>query len=246
MKSGVNKYLIEKYTFDELKEKLKNVKGIYEIKDIEKYREEKKDYKIPKIIKEYYYSRGYDVRKLLKTKYVNYDVFKRYIKMYFPCVNSVSTFSKNHHKMNKRIPFYIKSVYKNDYDNFLFMMNNGEFIYKNKKFYSFEMWKKKIIEYEINNKKDYLEKRKKDKFMPKEPERVYKEWTSSYDIFKNDKSIRYNLKIDTFRRYMNVYHKDIKSSSQYKKMFSTKKISKKIPKRPDIYFGTKWKNLAIW
>ena len=42
---------------------------------------------------------------------------------------------------------------------------------------------------------------------------------------------------------MKIYHKDIQNSKQYKQMFVNQNISKNLPKRPDIKYKMKWKDL---
>lgn len=239
-KNVVNTYKIKKYSFGEIKQ-LCRKHNFSSISSIIQYRNETNDYRIPKDVLRYYERKGFDVNTILVDKFVPYEIFKRYIKLYFKNIYGIGQFRKEHHKMNKRIPYCIEKIYKNEYDNFEFMLDNGKFIYTTKKFYSFEEWKKKVKEYDFLNSKDYKERYKIDEFLPKSPETTYcDKWVSWSNYINHNVNRRYTITFNVFKRYMSIYHRDIKKSTQYKKMMKNCNISKKIPVRPDSYFGVRW------
>lgn len=169
------------------------------------------------------------------------EVLKRYIKIFFPHVNTFYMFEENHPKMNYKIPYDLRKFYNiinfSDvfgYDKFL-SYNDAILFLKDKNFKSLKEYKLYI------NKNNIF-------FLPKSPKNYYgKEFKSLSIYFSNRLSDIKNVSIETFVRYMKMFHKIVTNSSDYKNIFIKYKISTRIPKRPDAKYNVQWKELVkLW
>lgn len=236
------------FSVKDLKKIIKREK-IYTFKDFSKYFS---NYQIPK--ETTFQKQGFDIKSFFKeTWFVDYSVFKRYILIFFPNVISLNTFKKEHKNMSKRIPFYLEKYYGDDFDNFNFLNfkkcgNDTYHTFRN--FYSYEKSKKIVSKMGFKNSIDFKKRintfTELDPQIPHSPDDVYlnkgwKGWEDFLNYESNKRRKKCNLKL--FVRYMKIYHKDIQNSKQYKQMFINQNISKNLPKRPDIKYKMKWKDL---
>lgn len=241
--------LFDCFTINDLKQIIRN-KKLYTFSDFSNFF--KKDYKIPK--KSVFLENGFDIIKYLKeTWFVDYSVFKQYIKIFFPNIISINDFKKEHKKMSKRIPFYLKKYYGNDFDNFEFLnfkRRGNETYHVFRDFYSYEECKKIVLKMGFKNSVDFRMKviniKDLDPRIPHSPEIVYinKGWNGWEDFlgYKSNKR-RKKCDLNLFVRYMRIFHKNVKNSEDYRKMYISKNVSKNLPKRPDVKYKMKWKDL---
>ena len=197
---------------------------------------------------------GFDLKRFLDEMwYVDYDVLKRYILMFFPEIKSLNDFQKEHKKMNKRIPYYLKEKYGEVFDDFAFLKyrrRGSDTYHVFRDFYSYEEAKVKVKPFDFKNSVDFRKRvigfKELDPMIPHSPEIVYKDkgWAGWEDFlgYTSNKR-RKDCTLETFIRYMRLYHPEVHNSTSYKKMFDTKTISKNIPKRPDIKYHLEWKKL---
>lgn len=226
------------YKFDEAKFKLKRFK----LKNREEYILMFKDSTLfPTKPDRFYKDRGWNGwNDYIGNVPPSMEVFKRYIKMYFPFVNTKYQFEKHHPYMNYKIPLNVLKTYNINtfkdifgYDKFLSYDEAVDFL-KDKKFKSLEEYRKFLMENKIH-------------FLPKKPNEFYKgDFKSLSDYFSNRATDVKNVDLNTFIRYMRIFHRNVKNSSEYKLMFNGE-ISKRIPKRPDSKYKLLWKELIdMW
>lgn len=223
------------FKFEIAKRKLKKFK----LKNSSEYKFLIKDLPyFPQKPNRFYKSKGWNGwNDYLGNKPPSLDVLKRYLKMFFPEVNTFYRFKIYHSKMNFKIPLDLYKTY--NVKNFKEIFGYDKFMtYKDAVLYIKDFHFKTLNEYKkyINDNNIY--------FLSKSPHKYYGDEFKSLSLyFSNRVSDKKNVTFELFSRYMRIYHKEIKNSTHYKNMFNIKNISNRIPKRPDVKYQCHWKEL---
>lgn len=205
---------------------------------------------IPNRPERYYSKRGWlgyaDFLGYKKKYQITYELFVRYLRRYFKNIKSYNTYIAHSKKMHYCFPRRLTELVK------LFPQLNWTDICHVQQRMTYEEAKEYLKDKNIKNSvkyKEYVKLNNLLDILPVKPEESYKNkgwvcWTE----FLNSSSVkeRRHVSYSLFRRYMSIFHKDVKNSNDYKRMFKEHKISIRIPKRPDIYFKMTWGELGIW
>ena len=189
-----------------------------------------------------------DTKAYKKINYPNFFKLRDFIrKKNFQSYKEYLNYVRN--LKNNTLDFYISPkvdrVYKNkgwiSWGDFL---GNDVVANFNKKFYSFEEFKKKCKENNISNSKDYRKylKKRTDLKMHSQPDKFYKEWKSWPETFNLNRGARnYDLsfnQVKDFARKLNL-----KSEKDWRKFVTSDKKPLNIPAQPEMVYKKEWNGI---